>query len=163
MRRFHLSPQPSLGEALEPSSPGPDKPKRRSLKLLKVGFSGAWGLVSVLLVVLWWRSYFGVYAVSCGPDYTASSYQGKLYWGGTYFVVDGTPPTQFLVQHPKLRIFVVQSSTLLPWANLDMPIWIATCAAAAASFIPWLSWRFSLRAFLLFVTILALLLGIVAM
>ncbi len=132
---------------------------------LRIAWSVAWGVVAVLLVVLWVRSYwFGDFTVI---KYSAS-HQFRL------VSIDGVigsaieNPTAY---NPR---FIVGSEAISPngfdwtiyhvWGNhtrLCVPHWVLAIVPGSIAAVPWLPLRFSLRTLLIAMTLVAVGLGLV--
>lgn len=138
---------------------------------LRIAWSLAWGIVSLLLIMLWVRSYTAVDVVSIAGD--------------SYKILEHTVKG-------RLRVSVVELSDLsdrTPWrftsfppepgpsgenfwtfslhktmvdVSVSLPLWFSVLAFAGLAAVPWLPlWRFSMRTLLIAVTAVALLLGLI--
>lgn len=135
----------------------------------RIAWSVTWGVVAVLLVVLWVRSWS-----------QSSTFQGAI----------GTQRIQFtsIIGRIETRIFPeIQSSNHPPqkWTDttitapdgprvswrfdrlrphgvvIYVPYWFLVTITASLSTAPWLRWRFSLRTLLLATTLVAIGLGMI--
>jgi hypothetical protein len=153
---------------------------------LRIAWSVLWGLITVLLLMLWVRSYWWFDVWRIDPIYKAYSIGGQS--GSGCFVLDcgnsfipAFPQTNFRYQCTKLEKLVpeLQNYGLFSsrvWGRFSariegrnyfsfvVPYWFLVLAAALWAAIPWLPWwssRFSLRTLLIATTLVAVLLGLV--
>jgi hypothetical protein len=143
---------------------------------LRIAWSVGWGIVAVLLVALWMRSfkefivgYNGpklgsvVIGVGCTP--------GVLSFGVTDSGVNQPWSVRRIDEESYKGLF---GSTTLPWSRLwgtfsingdglIVPYWFASFFALAMSTIPWIRFsnRFSLRTLLIATTLIAFMLGLI--
>jgi hypothetical protein len=139
---------------------------------LRIAWSIGWGLLATLLCVLWVRSYRtldnvaghlpGVNAVSCTSAYGrvavgVVNQAAPWKWNMHSNVLDetsyGGPP-----KGPR-RWFVMHKSPA--HSGLAVPHGFLMLLAAFSVGLPWMPWRFSLRALLIATTIVGVLLGAV--
>jgi hypothetical protein len=108
----------------------------------RIAWSVAWGLVAVLLVVLWERSYRSMDAATLLGEYSLSSIDGRIFFN---------KPVTLSYIGP------------ITWAagGLTVPHWVSIALALVTSLVPWLPRRFSLRTLLIATTLFALVLGII--
>ena len=135
---------------------------------LRIAWSVGWGVVVVLLCVLWVRSYWWWDNFSGG---FVQSVRGTTFFylppNTTKATWDQTPMNnaatmlweKILGPGPSARFGVMRGSgirvVLLPhWFDI---LFVASIAAA-----PWLRWRFSLRTLLIATTLVAAVLGLIA-
>jgi hypothetical protein len=136
---------------------------------LRIAWSVAWGIIALLLCVLWVRSYSygdGVCCVDNGLQKTvAGSNSGCMYLhflderssgsptnGWEYFSFSPTGFTGF------------QWSSSVAYRGIDVPFWFAVTVASSTGILPWvrrLRIRFSLRTLLIAMTLVAVGLGVV--
>jgi hypothetical protein len=141
---------------------------------LRIAWSVGWGLLAVLLVVLWVRSYWWVDQafIRFSDDFTPGVATCQR---GFAFVTDALPEDS-----PQLPPFEVQSfrrddPSVLGIDLMDevleqgtfghylvVPYVMPALIVTVLTFIPWLRWRFSLRSLLIAVTLVAVVLGFVA-
>jgi hypothetical protein len=141
---------------------------------LRIAWSVGWGLASVLLIVLWVRSYWLRDAINCpipgGLD--LGSMCGRISvshyldspedsrwarnWSWSSFQVKSTPPE--LRAAPSWHYGSSRFGTYITF-----PIWFAVIIFAAFGVTPWVRWgrRFSLRTLLIATTIIAVVLGLI--
>ena len=128
---------------------------------LRIAWSVCWGVVAVLLCVLWVRSYSWIDMT----DVNVCSMGGKLFVGES-FVLTGrstlnpttfSPPSRYGVSSLSPTMYdliAVGDGWVLPhWFPLLLCITFATA--------PWLPRRFSLRTLLIVTTIVAVMLGVI--
>jgi hypothetical protein len=141
-------------------------------RYLRLTWTVLCGVASVLLIVLWVRSYWrldvggleaGGYVslrgtvmccFHCGPNFI-QRLPKQFYTGGG--PAEHWPGDQFEFS----RWHVVGVSELRGALSVQAEYWllVAMCVAFAAA--PWLRWRFSLRTLLIVTTLLAVVLGLV--
>jgi hypothetical protein len=128
---------------------------------LRIAWSVVWGVVAVLFVVLWVRSYSNVDAAYVAHSHSAISRQGTIYvdaglsWTGAATSHEfGWPALQWVVLKNNPEVAVKAGNVAFPVARLVL----LTAACAPLS---WISRRFSLRALLIAMTLVALGLGFV--
>jgi hypothetical protein len=146
---------------------------------LRIAWSVGWGILAVLLIALWVRSYWShdivswswnlkqgirIDAVSGGAsfmyfDWRSSGYTDLRPWGFTslpqdefqFFPISGEPDGDagFLLQ-PLTDGYVAA-----------LPYWFLLLTCCTAGVIPWLKWRYRLRTLLIATTLLAVVLGLI--
>jgi hypothetical protein len=147
------------------------------LRCLRIAWSVGWGIVCVLLVVLWVRSYWwhdSVRMLAAGKSVHLASDRGLL-----SAVVNQRPPMRWeLVSQPTSKTsgpipeWVIGSIPRkllgIRWAAADsgttftiLPQWIPIAISAALAICTWLPWRFSLRSLLIAIMLMSLGLGMV--
>src|SRR5262245_26727271 len=127
---------------------------------LRIAWSAAWGLVAVLMCVLWVRSYWyesGVIHVE-SRDFTCVFVKEGSVWcrtdtgdeGSDRFLAFDAPidPMNWAIQ---TRARTVKCGC----------VWWGVIVASALSVAPWLHFRFSLRTLLIATTLVAMGLGVV--
>ncbi len=145
-------------------------------RALRIAWSVTWGIVAVLLVVLWVRSY---YSRDCAlykfgrPEVRFDTYIGVMRLrhnvfdddagedGLTYYSLDPEVFSDIIhseitsVYFPRVVEFAFDYSYFL------VPYWFAVSTLAAIAGAPWLRWRFRLRTLLIATTLVAIGLGLV--
>ena len=144
---------------------------------LRIAWSVAWGVVCLLLIALWVRSYGWydtIYYVQSPIDFLElGSVDGAIFVADDDVLAEfgnvGPHPTQtswYIIRAggertdgiPLLKLlfrdFVISSSIYLT------PYWFLALSAAALTAAPWLRWRFSLRTLLILMTLVAVGLGV---
>jgi hypothetical protein len=135
---------------------------------LRIAWSVAWGVMAVLLVALWVRSYRtidevygripGVADVVCSSDpgrvlFAIEDLGASLAWTHWSQPTDGTDvPT---------TTFGFWAVTVSGQTYFALPHWLLILAFVLFSAAPWLPWRFSLRTLLIATTLVAVVLGLV--
>jgi hypothetical protein len=130
--------------------------KRRKLRIV---WSVAWGIVAVLLVVLWVRNYWywDIIAVNrpAGIDFVLASYSGCAGFApNDRFFSFGFTKLEFIYHSgrgtfsPSIGMHTVRYSLL-------------SLAAGLAAGVSWLRWHFSLRTLLIATTFVAVGLGLI--
>jgi hypothetical protein len=149
----------------------------RALKYrkLRIAFSAVFGVLCLLLIVLWARSYYGEdrasgHISSVGIRFYSSRGwivcfknnaigQGQYPWsialGQDYWLAPSDSRLGFSLPVD----FLGGSAT----SHISMPHWVIVLALMVLASIPWIGWkwRFSLRTLLIATTLVAVLLGLV--
>jgi hypothetical protein len=143
---------------------------------LRIAWSVGWGIACVLLIVLWARSYSMVEIIG-GPV----SSHWYLHFGSTdgQFRINRshdslwTPPKIKRWEYYRELADTAYANTSRPsgWKFLlrryyvHVPAWFAVVIVALLAAIPWVRWskRFSLRTLLIATTLVAVVLGILAL
>ena len=140
----------------------------------RIAWSVAWGVVAVLLYVLWVRSYWQSYAITVqqsGDYYSEFRWQsGQIIFSNGYEPSSGMWRKRFSlafrsrtnedrIQFAFPTKFVFQVAEVFPVAVI--PQWSVILLCMPASAIVWLPWRFSLRTLLIATTLIAMVLGII--
>jgi hypothetical protein len=157
---------------LESSSQQGDKRARRWLKYLRMGFSGACGVLCLLLSVLWVISlgrYSGIEGHVGKQSFSLISSLGQL---DIYsFTTKAVPfPLPWRITDSTVSIDEVKMPEHLGFeiypskAGLSVFIsyWLLVLLAAVGAVGPWVPWHFSLRTLLIATTLIAILLGLIA-
>ena len=148
----------------------------RILRLLRIAFSAVCGIICLLLIVLWVRSYraedrasgrlssVGIRLYSSrgwlvlfkNSTPGAGPYEWDITLGSDYWL---NPPDARLQFALPLRFF--GRSTI---SNISLPHWVLAMASVAFATVPWLlhwQFRFSLRTLLMVTTLVAAVLGLI--
>jgi hypothetical protein len=144
---------------------------------LRIVWSVTWGLLAVLLVVLWVRSYWTYDQLSVlqgnGGWSVVVSARGQMRWGNNYFgdydsswsVVSKSVNNPALITGECLDYPTIPSYRGLilrdDYNHTYVPHWYAIFAFGTLASIPWLRWRFSLRTLLIAMTLVAAVLGLI--
>jgi hypothetical protein len=149
---------------------------------LQIAWSVAWGVLCMLVIALWVRSYWRTDSANCplpgGKTFLVSSFRGQLSVGALslFPAISGIPRPDWKVNWkfqistekrfdpPKDYKFRQFTGT---WdqcgVNVQFPHWIAVCVSGGCAAVPWLAWsrRFSLRTLLVAMTVIAMGLGVI--
>jgi hypothetical protein len=140
---------------------------------LRISWSVAWGVLCVLLIAMWVRSYrWHDTLVFNVPSRASAAGWNK----GELFFVSNSPPItlrrEFSFQHEEPDYEHKFEDTFLGFQSLMtngnflllVPLWCATIVSIVCSATPWLRWsnRFSLRTLLIATTLVAVVLGLIA-
>jgi hypothetical protein len=140
---------------------------------LRIAWSVGWGIVCLLLIVLWVRSYwwmdsFDAQLAQSRPLYVTSRHGGLQFSMRYDLLPDLHSPgywhySQLPVDHEYLPWTWFEFHVSFPCDNFDeiAPHWLFSLVAALCAAMPWLRFRFSLRALLIATTLVAVLLGVV--
>ena len=145
---------------------------------LRIAWSVAWGIVAVLLVALWVRSYWiwdrcywpGLPLTQLGTQFSSDSGHTMTVVSprvaassGSLITISRPGPAstahQILYSTETLGFYFLRTPTLF---RFDLPYWSLVTASLALGLAPWLiRWRFSLRTLLIAATLVAVGLGLI--
>lgn len=132
---------------------------------LRIAWSVVWGLLAVVLFVLWVRSYTYADTVDLGNRHKVCSYQGDVLWDTLVQLVVTVMTAQPNVHNVlHLRITTEPLNRLSLYmhdSGVAIPYWILTLVALVVTPLPWLRWRFSIRTLLIATALLAVLLALI--
>jgi len=140
---------------------------------LRIAWSAVWGIVCLLLVALWVRSYRAYDIVThVKPGFVINTVGSN---GGTLYVAHTTLPSnlrfagpgwQFRSAGPPLgwrygSAVVGEVPSMFEFKNglIRLPYFLLIALSAAAVAVSWLPWQFSLRTLLIATTLVAVGLG----
>jgi hypothetical protein len=147
----------------------------RLFKGLRIAFSATCGIVAVLLVVLWVRSYWWQERCSVqlpsSQRLSAMSMRGQISFRKHISNVDGFFRISRRIQIDSVFDNLaresgqsVESLKRKPpdyhLSFLVVPHWFPALAAATLAAVPWIRWRYSLSTLLMAMTLVALVLGV---
>ena len=135
---------------------------------LRITWSLVWGVLAVLLVVCWVRSYWGRTSseilVTPTHRYYIHSVNGAVafsrnvrVWAGAEFTPHN-PDTFYSEMATQFGLKVVRDS-VGTWYTLSISYWLLEVIAILVVALPWLRFRFSLRTLLIGTTLVAVGLG----
>jgi hypothetical protein len=132
---------------------------------LRIAWSVAWGLLAVLLIVVWVRSYWTLDMVSGGDPSSASPTLTALYsnMGTIYFGRVSASPRSLASMTTNWRLHSQEAMASLGtgkhfyWTNSNkgfhvrFPTWLPAIVLAVTASVPWspFRWRFSIRTLLI--------------
>jgi hypothetical protein len=148
---------------------------------LRIAWSVVWGVVAVLVIVLWVRSYWradtAVVVVSRSSVIGFGSGLGSLaatlsvrvpgYFNQTWYIISGANggsgdfQSQYLPGNRKVLGFGITQQP--SFTSIYAPCWSFVFVAGALCSLPWIRWskRFSLRTLLIATTLVAVVLGLI--
>jgi hypothetical protein len=133
---------------------------------LRIAWSVACGIICLLLIVLWVRSYRVLNSLDFSGGHRFTYSRGCLFID-EQFGVQGTRPKgsqHKLLGHSVLHV-VVSGGEVMPYGvGTKLPLWPLVVIGAVLAAAPWirqLPWRFSLRTLLIAMTLVAVVLGAV--
>jgi hypothetical protein len=141
---------------------------------LRIAFSVTCGIACVLLIVLWVRSYWWenrIMAGFCNRGFQASHVLGQLRlssvnWPGSgFWPVISTRRTVETFRRDPVHAQDLPSRFGFDWKitkwgwRLCLPYWFVLFVTATSACAPWMRWRFSIRALLIAMTLVAVALG----
>jgi hypothetical protein len=149
---------------------------------LRIAWSVGWGILCLLLIALWVRSYWWITSIHTPPiasrglqcalersririeSYPLHTAEEKADGIARVVHIHKSNPdfawwNRHILQEPS---FALRLNELKPGSiRLIFPYWFAILITAMASFAPWLPWRFSLRTLLIAATVIAVGLGVI--
>lgn len=138
---------------------------------MRIAWTACWGVVVVLFVALWVRSYWWADFTHRSSPSNICSIQGKLLFGCTLMEVGIRNPTPARTANPPKMASssfaglypASMSDWIFTFANdgIAVPYWICVLSASAVASAAWLNYRFSLRTLLSATTVFAVVLGFV--
>jgi hypothetical protein len=133
---------------------------------LRIAWSVGWGVLCLLLIALWVRSYWRHDVILRTYSQTqiigAASVSGNLFLQRANLDPGISSPGWHYQQMPvelPYEGFKWESSPAY-WL-VGVPIWFAIVLGLAGSSLPWLQWHFSLRTLLIGMTVVAVALGLI--
>ena len=133
-----------------------DRP--RILRLLRIAFSAGCGIVCLLLIVLWVRSYGHIDRIHVHRIRMAMSWNGGLWFGdGEFDVSKVHSKSRYDIGSVSFRTYVADYEWV--GGGQRIPYWLLVTIPISLAAVSWLPWRFSLRTLLLITTLAAVLLG----
>jgi hypothetical protein len=142
--------------------------RARVFGFLRIGWSVGWGIVAVLWIAWWVRSYAVIDNVNF--DFPGKSEIQLFTTKGSFAVSLQKANLGWFWNSPKTWLYdreypgplQFQFTHVTGCSTLRMPYWflVSICAAIAAS--SWPHWRFSLRTLLIATTLVAVVLGVIA-
>jgi hypothetical protein len=134
---------------------------------LRIAWSVGCGIVCVLLIVLWVRSYWRTDILPIRSNRAVMSAQAKI----LTVAINQTPTNspqfffstkQVLPLNPFKHSFLGFGYEPMPIVPaVSVPYWAPILLAAVFGGAPWLRWRFSLRTLLIATTLVAVVLGLI--
>jgi hypothetical protein len=135
---------------------------------LRITWSVAWGVVAVLLCVLWVRSYWYVDTFSLGSygnTHWLGSISGELRYakprGQAHSLQWNTLPRESLRRESPRGSILGFRGVMISSGIPIVPHWFPLTIFTTLATVPWIKWRFSLRALLIATTLVAVVLGLV--
>jgi len=131
---------------------------------LRIAWSIGWGIVCLLLIALWVRSYSYLDTFGTPPDFF-TSWRGRLFTGGTIFATN-TPDGEeasgstLHVVLGTLILTTVDQGNISYDGGSSLPIAALLLLTGIVAGAPWIRWRFSLRTLLIATALVAAGLGL---
>jgi hypothetical protein len=141
----------------------------RNLRYLRILWTVFCGIVCVLLIVLWVRSYWWHDILQLGDGRAVASCLGTVH-ACVVSVGPGLEPRWILTGSQLLKPATQKYSCLgigfSPgkfWPGVVIPDWLPTLLFATLAAAPWIRWskRFSIRTLLIATTLIAVVLGVI--
>lgn len=140
---------------------------------LQIAWSAGWGVVAVLLCVLWGRSYHTGYR-AVGQFTATYGFRMDSLFGGIKFETIEWSGRSFAIQSASLVVedhrFLASHQTVLGFSFgrsgyeyvVILPYWFLVLSSATLVAAPWIRWpkRFGLRTLLIATAIIAVVLGV---
>jgi hypothetical protein len=145
------------------------------LRRVRIAWSMVFGVLCVLLVLLWVRTKYAIDAVD-GPRSNSAGFCVMSRHGGIGLLLnDGNPawsyrnyPADSIVRSEiemqigyKTALGFVQYAKSPGAFRIRVPYWPLVSLSVVFAAIPWLRWRYSLRTLLIATTLVAIVLGLV--
>lgn len=134
----------------------------RTLRYLRIAFSVVCGILCLLLIALWVRSYWWWDNLNVGARHSIDSVGGQLMVEEeiAFSVPDwmASSTAELLGSYIRWTTFVADGATSRG-IGTAIPDWLLVFSTAVLAASPWLPWRFSLRTLLIATTLVAVLLG----
>jgi hypothetical protein len=146
---------------------------------LRIAWSVGCGVLCLLLILLWVRSYWWHDTKLWSSTVSIGSNAGTIYWYQTYIEIflspSGGPSPAFRTlpagsQKTRFVHFSQFTPAALPpgWTprhqtEVHIATWLPIAVAIHAAVLPWVRWRFSLRTLLIAATVVAVGLGLIVM
>src|ERR1700750_2481876 len=128
---------------------------------LRIAWSVVWGVLAVLLIALWVRSY-SVYDVAFFPGpHNIASMKGWMAWDEKLIVVEAPIITNFRQDWGKLKLSSISGNLAPGGVGRYCPHFLFVIVIGPLAALAWLSWRFSLRTLLVAMTLAAVGLGLI--
>jgi hypothetical protein len=136
---------------------------------LKIAWSITCGVVCLLLIVLWVRSYRDLTWDELGEN-EFKVIRGRVIVNDVW--IPTTEPRSKLAAES--RVFIKSESSAVPAGGTTLSVvpagrkgytvqlWLITLVVTSLVIVPWLPWRFSLRTLLIAMTLVAVVLGYLA-
>jgi hypothetical protein len=139
--------------------------RRHLIRGLRIAWSVWWGILCVLLVVLWVRSYAGVNSISWYRGREAILFGSR---DGRIFLFPFTVPAAHVISwevncgpvDPEMDLLISWRSNSRYYQR-SAPHWRLIAISAITAVLPWLRWKFSLRTLLFATTLIAAILGLI--
>jgi hypothetical protein len=143
---------------------------------LRIAWSVVWGVVAVLLLVLWvWSYWWAVYLKAPYPegrDTVAVTRSGRLEVEFYYLIAGEISHWQFDTLGPSELSELDDEPTLSGWgfnlywgvpSGVVVPLWFLVFFSVSLAGLPWIHWprRFTLRTLLIATTLVAVVLGLI--
>jgi hypothetical protein len=129
---------------------------------LRIAFSAVCGVLCLLLIALWVRSYYRLDTAKAWSNNTVSSLRGRLYPNAKFSFTLDSGSVGVVEFFPGTSIQLGQSSSGLTSQASGTPIWSLLLLSTTVATLPWFRWRFSLRTLLIATTLVAILLALIA-
>jgi hypothetical protein len=131
---------------------------------LRIAYSVGWGMLCLLLVAFWMRSYWWVDAIFYSSDsnvFEIESVSGHIRIFSNAEVGEnvGWYYANMHLDHRYVLPLFEWDNNLPAHFIAGLPHWVAAALTPAFALAPWFTFRFSLRTLLIGVTVIAVLLG----
>jgi hypothetical protein len=134
----------------------------RLVRALRIAFSAGCGIVAVLLVVLWVRSYWWAEAIDSslfGRHVVTQSYKGVVTIVTSKS--DVVPLKHYRWQEFDSGYLLLNSHLEVPNTKYILPYWAATAIALLLTAAPWSRWHLTFGTLLIATTLVAVGLGLI--
>jgi hypothetical protein len=129
------------------------------LRILRIAFSGLCGIVCVLTIALWMRSYRQYDTLYWPRPHRISSINGWIRVDEDFKVRGRFPKSWHHIG--SVRILTVSGDVTPTGVGLPIPHGLVVALVAPLVILPWMRWHYSLRVLLTITTLVALGLGLI--
>jgi hypothetical protein len=137
--------------------------QRIVVRYLRIAFSATCGIICLLLIVLWVRSYWWMDCTSLLRKYSLTSFRGDIFIEKPVVInYSGPNPSQVSFSPGRYGISSLPSDLpglIIGKGGWTFPYWLPIVSTIAVCAAPWLPFRFSLRTLLIALTLVAGVLG----
>jgi len=130
------------------------------LRRFKIAVSGAFGIICVLAIALWARSYRQYDTLYWPAPHRISSINGWIRIDEDFVVKGRLRKSSH--HFGSVRILTVRGDVTPAGVGVPIPHGIITAFAAAFAVLPWMRWHYSVRMLLTITTLVAAGLGLLA-
>jgi hypothetical protein len=139
--------------------------RQRLFRGLRITWSVGFGILCLLLIALWVRSYWWIDCTSLLRKYSLTSFRGDIFIEKPVVInYSGPNPSQVSFSPGRYGISSLPSDLpglIIGKGGWTFPYWLPIVSTIAVCAAPWLPFRFSLRTLLIAMTLVAVVLGLI--